>query len=76
MQGNHKSEKTFLLKTFQRKSSEVKIFCCDTRLIFFYIFSKYTTIKLSLYKLSNAYFCIFQATPKFSMKQLSATKLF
>ena len=29
IKGNHESEKTFLLKTFRRNSSAVKIFCSD-----------------------------------------------
>ena len=50
-EGNHKSEKAFLLKIFRHKSSTVKIFCPDTHLNFFDIlqFYKYVAIKL-LYK--------------------------
>ena len=35
--GNHESEKTFLLKTFRRNSSTVKIFCSDPHLKVFKI---------------------------------------
>ena len=37
IKGNHESEKTFLLKTFRRNSSAVKIFCSDPHLKVFKI---------------------------------------
>ena len=46
-----KVKKTFLLDTFRRMSSTVKVFCSDTNLKFLIlIFYKYTPIKVSLYK--------------------------